>query len=128
MLLKIKRVHFAKMTDFMEQKFGTAVAISECLIHTAYSNRLSPGALQHEALVQIVKYVNDVATNSNLLSFIHKPSDLFLVETSYIYKQTKNFRSGSSRPVGYTSQLNANLQIYSLTGLLQLYKQSHHHS
>jgi len=86
MLLKINKVHFAKMTDFMDQKFGTAVAISESLICTAYSNRLSPGALQHDALVQIVKYVNEVATNSDLLSFIHKPSDLFLVETSFIYK------------------------------------------
>jgi hypothetical protein len=27
-LLRINKVHFAKMTDFMEQKFGTAVAIS----------------------------------------------------------------------------------------------------
>ncbi len=74
------------MTDFMEQKFSTTVVISECLIRTAYSNRLSPGALHHEALIQIVKYVNEVATNSDLLSFIHKPSDLLLVETSYIYK------------------------------------------
>jgi hypothetical protein len=29
MILKINKVHFAKMTDFMEQKFGTAIAISE---------------------------------------------------------------------------------------------------
>jgi hypothetical protein len=86
MLLRINKVHFAKMTDFMEQKFGTAVAISKRLIRTAYSNRLSPGALQHDALVEIVRYVNQVATNSDLLSFIHKPSDLFLVETSYVYK------------------------------------------
>ncbi len=28
-LIKINKVHFAKMTDFMEQKFGTAVTISE---------------------------------------------------------------------------------------------------
>jgi hypothetical protein len=70
------------MTDFMEQKFGTAVTISERLIRTAYSNRLSPGALQHDALVEIVRYVNEVATSS----FIHKPLDLFLVETSYVYK------------------------------------------
>ena len=86
MPLKIKKVHFAKMTDFMEQKFGPAVAISDRLIRTAYNNRLSPGALQHDAIVEIVKYVNEVATNSDLLSFIHKPSDLVLVETSYIYK------------------------------------------
>jgi hypothetical protein len=74
------------MTDFMEQKFGTAVAISERLIHTAYNNKLSPGALHHEALLEIVKYVNKIAANSELMSFIHQPSDLFLVETSYVYK------------------------------------------
>jgi hypothetical protein len=74
------------MIDFMEQKFGTAVAISERLIRTDYSNRLLPGALQLDALVEIVKYVNEVAANSDMLSFIHKPSDLFLVETSYVYK------------------------------------------
>jgi uncharacterized coiled-coil protein SlyX len=86
LLLRINKVHFAKMTDFMEQKFGTAVAISERLIRTAYSNKLSPGALHHDALLEIVKYVNEVAANSDMLSFIHKPSDLFLVETSYVYK------------------------------------------
>jgi hypothetical protein len=35
MLLRINKVHFAKMTNFMEQKFGTVVAISERLIRTA---------------------------------------------------------------------------------------------
>ena len=86
LMLKVNKVHFAKMTDFMEQKFGTAVAISERLIHTAYNNKLAPGALHHEALLEIVKYVNKIAENSELLSFIHQPSDLFLVETSYVYK------------------------------------------
>ncbi len=42
-MLHISKVHFAKMTNFMEQKFIMAVAISEWLIHTAYDNRLSPG-------------------------------------------------------------------------------------
>jgi hypothetical protein len=37
-------------------------------------------------LLEIVKYVNEIAQNSDLLSFVHQPSDLFLVETSYIYK------------------------------------------
>jgi len=86
LLLRINKVHFAKMTDFMEQKFGTAVAFSERLIRTAYSNRLSPRALQLDALEENVRYVNEVAANGDLLSFIHKPSNLFLVETSYIYK------------------------------------------
>jgi hypothetical protein len=85
-LIKINKVHFAKMTDFMEHKFGTAVTISERLIHTAYDNCLSPGALHHEALLEIVKYVNEIAQNSDLLSFVHQLSRLFLMETSYIYK------------------------------------------
>jgi hypothetical protein len=84
MILKINKVHFSKMTDFMEQKFGTAIDISERLIHTAYSNRHSPGALHHEALVEAVNYVNEIAQNSDMLSFVHQPSDLFLVETSNI--------------------------------------------
>jgi hypothetical protein len=74
----------------MEQKFGKAVAISERLIHTAYNNRLSPGALHREVLLEIVKYVNEIADNSELLSFVHQPSDLFLVETSYVYKPEDN--------------------------------------
>ncbi len=66
-LMFIKKVHFAKMTDFMEQKFGTAVTISECLIRTAYSNCLSPGVLHHDTLLEIVKYVNDITKNSDIL-------------------------------------------------------------
>jgi len=89
-MLRINKVHFAKMTDFMEQKFGTAVAISERLIHTAYNNRLSPGALHHKVLLKIIKYVNEIADKSEMLSFIHEPSDIFLVETSYIYKLEDN--------------------------------------
>jgi hypothetical protein len=41
-LFKINKVHFAKMTDFMEQKLGTAVTISERLIHTAYNKSSHP--------------------------------------------------------------------------------------
>ncbi len=35
-LIKINKVHFTKMTDFMEQKFGTTITISEHRIHMAY--------------------------------------------------------------------------------------------
>jgi hypothetical protein len=63
-MLHINKVYFAKMTDFMEQKFGTAVDISECLIHMAYKNRLVPGALHYEVLLEIIRYVNEIANNS----------------------------------------------------------------
>jgi len=102
-LIKINKVHFAKMTDFMEQKFSTAVTISKRLIHMAYNNRLSPGPLHHEALIEAVKYVNKIARNSNLLSFVHQPSNLFLVETSYIYKPHKKTDLQSCNKMGETS-------------------------
>jgi len=81
-MLRINKVHFAKMTDFMEQKFGTAITITICehLIHTAYNNKISPGALQHEALLEIFPYVNEVSENGKILSFVHEWSDLFLAE------------------------------------------------
>ncbi len=90
LMLRIDKIHFAKMTDFMEQKFGTAVTISERLIHTANNNKLSPGALHHEVLLEIIKYINKIAENSKLLSFVHQPLDLFFVETSYIYRPDDN--------------------------------------
>jgi len=107
-LLKINKVHFAKMKDFMEQKFGTAITILERLIHTAYDNCLSPGALHHEPLLKIVKYVNEIAQNSKLLSFVHQPLNLFLVETSYIYKtDKKNFHPLASCAPGCSAQFDA---------------------
>ncbi len=81
-MLQVNKVHFAKITDLMEQKFSAAVAISEQLIHMAYSHWLAAGALHHEALVEIVNYVNEVDAKSKMFSFINEPSDLFLVETS----------------------------------------------
>ncbi len=74
----------------MEQKFGTAVPISERLIHTAYNNRLTPGALHHEVPLEIVPYINKIANNSQMLSFVHQSSNIFLVQTSYIYRPDEN--------------------------------------
>jgi hypothetical protein len=75
-ILCINKVHFAKMTDLMEQM--------------AYNNRLTPGALHHEVLLEIVRYINKITNNSEMLSFVHEPSEIFLVETSYIYRLDEN--------------------------------------
>ncbi len=39
------RAHFVKVTDFKKQIFLAEVAISECLIHTAYDHWLAAGTL-----------------------------------------------------------------------------------
>jgi len=41
-------------------------------------------------LLDIVRYVDKIAHNSEMLSFIQEPSDLFLAETSFIYKPEDN--------------------------------------
>ncbi len=74
----------------MEQKFSSAITISEHLIHTAYDHCLAAGAVHHNALTEVVKYVNEVAAKSEHFSFLNEPSDLFLVENSYIYCLDKN--------------------------------------
>jgi hypothetical protein len=55
-----------------------------------YDHQLAPGVLHHEALLKMVNYVNEIAEKSKLFSFINEPSDLFLVETSYIYRLDEN--------------------------------------
>ncbi len=70
-ILKINKVHFTKMTDFMEQKFGTAVAISEWLIHTAYDNQLSPGALHHNIRKDCFQVKSNLLTVDNLVFHIN---------------------------------------------------------
>jgi len=89
-LRSITKAHFDKMTDFMEQKFSTAVMISERLTHTAYNNRLSPGALHHDILLEIVRYVSKIANNFEMLSFVCDPTGLCLIETSYICQPEDN--------------------------------------
>jgi hypothetical protein len=85
-IMSVNKAHFTKLSNFMEQKFGTAIKIAEKLIRRAYKNRLAPGALNHDVLLQIIDCIDEVAAKSELLSFVHQPSDLFLVETSFIYK------------------------------------------
>jgi hypothetical protein len=74
----------------MENKFAAAIAISERLIHMVYNHCLAPGGLHHNPLLQIVKYGNEIAEKSEHFSFINELSDLFLMETSYIYCPEEN--------------------------------------
>jgi hypothetical protein len=111
----------------MEQKFGTAVAISERLIHMAYSNRLSPVALHHEALIEAVKYINEIARNSDMLSFVHQPSDLFLGPRTFSIVHLKtgreNFCAGAPRTTSHASQPDATFRVHPTADSFQLLRQ-----
>jgi hypothetical protein len=62
-------------------------------------------------LLEIVKYINKVADKAEMLSFVHKPSNIFLVKTSYIYK-----------PEGKTFLLIFHMLLVSSHNLMPLYK------
>jgi hypothetical protein len=74
--------------DKWPEPFRTQVAEVAEISRSCLEDKLNDFSHMLAALPEykIVRYVNEVAANSDILSFIHKPSDLFLIETSYVYK------------------------------------------
>jgi hypothetical protein len=74
--------------DKWPEPFRTQVAEVAEISRSCLKDKLNDFSHMLAALPEykIVRYVNEVAANSDILSFIHKPSDLFLIETSYVYK------------------------------------------
>ncbi len=105
-MLQINRVHFAKVTDLMEQKFSATVLTSERLIHTAYNHRLAPGA-HYDALLEIVKYIYEVTGKSKLFSFINEPPNLFCGNILHLLPGQKYFCPHPPCTTGFTSQPDA---------------------
>ncbi len=56
----------------------------------SYPHSLQPQALAGGGYVRNGPIHNEVADKGEMLFFVHEPSDLFLVETSYIYKPGEN--------------------------------------
>ena len=74
--------------DKWPEPFRTQVAEVAEISRSCLKDKLNDFSHMLAALPEykIVRYVNEVAANSDILSFIHKPSDLFLIETSYVYR------------------------------------------
>ncbi len=65
-------------------KLRTVVAIFERVIHSVFDQKLAPGALSIDALETILHHIN--AANNKFHNFIHQPSDLYKLETSFIHR------------------------------------------
>ncbi len=128
-IMAINKAHFAKLTNLMEQKFGTAIKIAERLIRTAYKNRLAPGALHHDVLLQIIDYIDEVAAKSELLSFV-QPTLRSFSRGNFVHLQTrgKTFHFGPAHTSGRTTQFDALTQIHPVANGLQFLRQSFRHS
>jgi hypothetical protein len=62
------------------------VAIFERVIHSAFDQKQAPGALSFDVLETILHHIKDTAANNKFHNFIHQPSDLYKLETSFIHR------------------------------------------
>jgi hypothetical protein len=66
-------------------KLRAVVAIFERVINSAFDQKLAPGALSVDVLDTIVHHIKDTAAINKFHNFIHQPSDLYKLETSFIH-------------------------------------------
>jgi len=67
-------------------KLRAVVAIFERVIHSAFDQKLAPGALSVDVLETILHHIKDTAANNKFHNFIHHTSDLYKLETSFIHR------------------------------------------
>jgi len=65
-------------------KLRAVVAIFEQVIHSAFDHKLAPGALSVDVLETILHHIK--AANNKFHNFIHQPSNLYKLETSFIHR------------------------------------------
>jgi len=66
-------------------KLRAVVTILERVIHSAFDQKLAPGALSVDVLETILHHIKDTAANNKFHNFIHQPSYLYKLETSFIH-------------------------------------------
>ncbi len=67
-------------------KLWAVVAIFERVIHLAFDQKLAPGALSVDILERIINHIKDMAATNKFHNFMHQPSDLYKLETSFIHR------------------------------------------
>jgi len=68
-----------------KNKLWAVVAIFEQVIHSAFDQKLAPGALSIDVLERILNHIKDTAATNKFHNFIHQPSNLYKLETSFIH-------------------------------------------
>jgi hypothetical protein len=66
-------------------KLWAVIAIFERVIHSAFDQKLAPGALSVDVLKKIINHIKDTAATNKFQNFIHQPSDLYKLKTSFIH-------------------------------------------
>jgi hypothetical protein len=58
----------------------------ERVINSAFDQKLAPGALSIDILDIIVNHIKDKAARNKFHNFVHQPSDLYKLDTSFIHR------------------------------------------
>jgi hypothetical protein len=67
-------------------KLRTVITIFEQVINSAFDQKLASGALSGEVLETIMHHIKDTAAKNKFHNFIHQPSHLYKLETSFIHR------------------------------------------
>jgi hypothetical protein len=67
-------------------KLRAVVTIFERVINSAFDQKLAPGALSVDVLETIVQHIKGMAAKNKFHNFIHHPSGLYKLETSFIHR------------------------------------------
>jgi len=82
--LKMERILAQINTD--EHKLRAVIATFERIIHSAYNQKLAPGALSSDVLQQIMFHIDSIANKNRFEKFVHEPADLYKLEVSFIHR------------------------------------------
>jgi hypothetical protein len=58
----------------------------ERVINSAFDQKLAPGALSIDILDTIINHIKDKAARNKFHNFVHQPSDLYKLDTSFIHR------------------------------------------
>jgi len=67
-------------------KLRAVIAIFEQVINSAFDQKLAVGALSVDVLETIVHHIKDTAAKNKFHNFIHQPTYLYKLETSFIHR------------------------------------------
>ena len=74
--------YFNTITTQLRRNVGL---VTSAVSH-AQRHRLAPGVFSSESMQAVVDHVQLVAEDNDYISFVHHPSDLYQLETSYLYE------------------------------------------
>ena len=102
---------FVSTFSAVQRELENKVQMATSLIAHAQAHRLAPGVFNKEALDSVVQYTKKLAKEQQLENFIHHTSDLYQLETSYLYN-----------PENKTFSIILHIPLVQKENLLKMYK------